>query len=968
MRFFQLGSRMVAGVLFAVGVCQPLLRGADPVARITVQTGGIDGGEAISGMVPFTVHVDALASTVGEGDWLTVRAQWDFGAESGRGDRLPGWGGAYTYDEPGTYTIELRLENEAGGVATTTRTVEVRPDTRRRIYVSPDGDDALDGSTPALAVQSVARVHMLLGDDTAVLFEAGTTHDFATTQLRLAAIDNVLVKRYGDGAAPILLGPEHTSGGATSLIAMENTFGDPKGVTRIVIQDLEFRTPSPASLATEHNHNGIAMMGAEADNLTVRRCFFENVGYCVVTASGNWPLDACEFRYPTGLLVEDNIVTRTSDYFVFSSTQNTTLRGNLVTEGSPAQWIFRVYADRVFVHENDFQLSFGNIEEYALAGGPHCETEFEQQLCDCEPETGNLKWGEFAYVANNRLDGTMRLGYEYRDSYYRWIVLEGNRWGREAINQSPTPTLRHFKYSDHIMVRNNLFTGPFGSASFTGEGVTDLRFLHNTGLDARNEHSFLNLYAAPEAENVFTVAGNLWVSPNYVPNQWGGYPYVFSTPTADLDGFTFARNVWPESQSADFGGEFFAGGDLAATDWAARSGAVGDWILRTPFTALDFRSRPVAEDLPWRASLTATVGVWEDASGHERPGDGHWTAGAFESVDTPAPPDWPFGEIVAFGDSYTDTGRDGGFVNTNDPPGTVWLDALAALIGLPAPVSYRPGVDESGRNFAHGGATAGLATDLPDGPEQVDEYLDTVLGGAAIPEDTLIVVWIGGNDIFQGSTPDEAAAASGRLLRRLIEAGARHLLTANNVPFGLMPLNQGVAEEWTGYAANFRGHMAEEVRLLRREFPAVTITSFDAFALFQAIVANPALHGLENVSDPARDTTGGDPSTWLWWDAVHPTTTGHTLIADRAFAALVAEYPPSPIAGADYRLIWRFEAGDWQLRLEGPPAERVAVQHSTDLSDWSELVAFTDFHGTATVPSNQVAEGFYRVGGSLNDE
>jgi phospholipase/lecithinase/hemolysin len=935
----------------------------DPVARIGLREGGEDVGGVIAGMAPFTVHVDALDSTVGEGDWLTLRADWDFGAESGSGDQLPGWGGAYTYDAAGTYTITLRLENEAGGIDLATRTVEVSADTRRRIFVSPQGDESADGTSPETAIRSVARIHELLADDTAILFEAGTTHDFSTTQLRLNGVSNVLVGRYGEGAPPVLLGPEHSPAGATTLILMESSFGDPAGVSRVVVQDLEFRTPSAASLATEHNHNAIGMMGAEADNLTIRRCFFENVGYCIVTDSGDWPRGVCEFRYPMGILVEDNIATRTSDYFIFSNTQNTTLRGNLVTEGSPSQWVFRMYADRVFIHENDFQLSIGNIEEYALAGGPHCETDFDQQLCDCEAETGNLKWGEFAYLANNQLDGTLRLGYEYRDSYYRWIVLEGNRWGREASNQSPTPTLRHFKFSDHIMVRNNRFFGPFGSASFTGQGVTDIRFLHNTGIDTRNEHSFLNVYLPPSATDTFKLVGNLWVSPGYIPNRWGGYPYVFSTPTADLSGFAFARNVWPARQSEDYGWEFFAGGDVLAEDWASASGAEGDWILTTPIEALDWEASPVATDVPWRASFAPTPGVWSDAFGEPRPAAGNWTAGAIEP-EGEISVDWPFAEIVAFGDSYTDTGRDGGFVNTNDPPGAVWIDVLAGSLQLPAPGAYRPGVDESGRNFAHGGATAGLATDLPDGPEQLDDYLFTVLNGASVPADALVVVWLGGNDIFQGSTPDEAAAATAALLRRLIAAGARHVLTGNNVPFGLMPANQGSAALWTGRAANFRGHMADEVARLRRDFPAVTITAFDAFSLFQRIAANPSLYGLENASEPARDTSGGDFETWLWWDSVHPTTAGHALIADFALAALETTYagPESEgVNGADYVLRWIASGGGWQLQLEGPPTASVTVWHSPDLTTWTAHETLNDFFGTALLTDDVAPEGFYRV-------
>lgn len=48
----------------------------------------------------------------------------------------------------------------------------------------------------------------------------------------------------------------------------------------------------------------------------------------------------------------------------------------------------------------------------------------------------------------------------------------------------------------------------------------------------------------------------------------------------------------------------------------------------------------------------------------------------------------------------------------------------------------------------------------------------------------------------------------------------------------------------------------------------------------------PAAHGLTNVTDSAYtgDTAVADPSGCLFWDTVHPTTKGHALIAQAAYA------------------------------------------------------------------------------------
>ena len=96
--------RALAGVVFlAIGGAAS----ADvPEAVISVR--------GTAGMAPFTVHVHGLATDLGVGDQLTGRYEWSFGDPGGDYDELVGWNAAHTYDEPGAYTLQLTVTNEAG--------------------------------------------------------------------------------------------------------------------------------------------------------------------------------------------------------------------------------------------------------------------------------------------------------------------------------------------------------------------------------------------------------------------------------------------------------------------------------------------------------------------------------------------------------------------------------------------------------------------------------------------------------------------------------------------------------------------------------------------------------------------------------------------------------------------------------------------------------------------------------------
>jgi phospholipase/lecithinase/hemolysin len=86
----------------------------------------------------------------------------------------------------------------------------------------------------------------------------------------------------------------------------------------------------------------------------------------------------------------------------------------------------------------------------------------------------------------------------------------------------------------------------------------------------------------------------------------------------------------------------------------------------------------------------------------------------------------------------------------------------------------------------------------------------------------------------------------------------------------------------------------------------IRIHRFDAFSLFKDVVANPGEFGLSNVTDAALDLArftppfalpypvAENPEDYLFWDYIHPTTVGHRIVGDAAFAALAESSTPIP--------------------------------------------------------------------------
>jgi phospholipase/lecithinase/hemolysin len=268
-----------------------------------------------------------------------------------------------------------------------------------------------------------------------------------------------------------------------------------------------------------------------------------------------------------------------------------------------------------------------------------------------------------------------------------------------------------------------------------------------------------------------------------------------------------------------------------------------------------------------------------------------------------------YSQVVSFGDSLSDVGNYAILTgNVLQPPyymgrasnGPIWLDDLASKLGLPGPVPSLAG----GTDYAYDGATAGpLATYVPNVQQQVQLYLQSA--HTADPK-AVYTVWAGGNDFLGGGNdPAGSASADAAAVAALLGAGAKTVIVPNLPALGITPYGQSLgtagAAALSKVTLEFDADLAADLATLRTAYPGAKLDLLDVNALSNAILKDPAAYGITDTTDAAltllQEGQNINPNTFLFWDGVHPTATGHALIADAAFAALVPEPTGLTLAG-----------------------------------------------------------------------
>lgn len=280
-----------------------------------------------------------------------------------------------------------------------------------------------------------------------------------------------------------------------------------------------------------------------------------------------------------------------------------------------------------------------------------------------------------------------------------------------------------------------------------------------------------------------------------------------------------------------------------------------------------------------------------------------------------------YSHLFVFGDSLSDGGNnalligtapgqvisgDGYYARIPYASGTytngqVWTQYLAQSLGLPLTPSLA-----GGGNYAFGGAETGLnGSDVPAIPgfpfsmkSQLGMYLNAS-GGVADPN-ALYIVSGGGNNVraaleaiaagadasstfastVAGYTADLAYIVTG-----LQAAGAQHVLVLNTPNFGLTPLAQSMG---AATAASQLSYAMDQA--LSAQLAGSSVMSFDLYGFLTQTVAAGTASGFSNLTQACGAPSNGcDPSTALFYDAIHPTTLGHELLAQAVYATAVPE-------------------------------------------------------------------------------
>jgi phospholipase/lecithinase/hemolysin len=275
--------------------------------------------------------------------------------------------------------------------------------------------------------------------------------------------------------------------------------------------------------------------------------------------------------------------------------------------------------------------------------------------------------------------------------------------------------------------------------------------------------------------------------------------------------------------------------------------------------------------------------------------------------------------FVAFGDSLSDPGNfyeafgvtvKAPFAVVPDAPyaigghhfsnGPTWAEKLADRLDSPAsgaPAFESPGVFT---NYAVGGARARSHVLPYDLTTQVAMFL-TTFGGHACP-DALYVLWIGGDDLRDAlvALPTAGPAGAGAIVSAAVtgiadnvaalwSAGARRFLILDAPDISHAPavrmLGPGAIGAASFLSASFNAGLGQAIGQLQAALPQIRIRRFDDNALLTAIIATPAAFDLSDAVHPClqfgvvEDAVCEEPSEFLFWDGIHPTSAGHRIVA-----------------------------------------------------------------------------------------
>jgi phospholipase/lecithinase/hemolysin len=278
--------------------------------------------------------------------------------------------------------------------------------------------------------------------------------------------------------------------------------------------------------------------------------------------------------------------------------------------------------------------------------------------------------------------------------------------------------------------------------------------------------------------------------------------------------------------------------------------------------------------------------------------------------------------IIVFGDSLSDNGNLYEYMQhqlPESPPyykghfsdGCVWIERVARMY-------YGKEMKAHFLDYAFGGAGVMLPEEEDEDvlftfKKEIDSYLMTHDDKA--DPNALFVVWIGANN-YLGLSEDKEETLNSVLLglkinvKRLIDAGAKHILIVNLPDLGIIPAARAfnAVDLLKYYSAEHNARLINMVNNFKVQYPDVEWIDLDVYAKLHDVLEHQENYEFDNVKDPCLSMTASmnklipsrstvlnmassDMHTnapeagckkYLFFDLVHPTAQAHIMLAGYA--------------------------------------------------------------------------------------